>query len=61
MPGLEKQSFTRKYVLEGAALWIQSLVQGNDALHQQLVQLKEQERLNQLRLFPIEEDDKLGC
>ncbi|CAG8011744.1 unnamed protein product [Penicillium nalgiovense] len=61
VPGLEKQSFTRKYVLEGAALWIQKLVQGNDALHQQLGQLKEQEKLNQLRLFPIEEDEKLGC
>ncbi|KAJ6124766.1 hypothetical protein N7471_012083 [Penicillium samsonianum] len=56
VPGLEKQSYTRKYVLEGAALWIQSLVQGNDELHQQLAELKEQERLNQLRLFPIEEE-----
>jgi hypothetical protein len=58
VPGLEKHSYTRKYVLEEAALWIQNLLQGNDALEQQLQQLKEQEKLNKLRLFPIEEDEK---
>ncbi|OQE42219.1 hypothetical protein PENCOP_c004G02279 [Penicillium coprophilum] len=47
VPGLREQSYTRKYVLEEAALWIQSLVQGNDILHEQLKQLKEQEKLNQ--------------
>ncbi|KGO64936.1 hypothetical protein PITC_041550 [Penicillium italicum] len=57
VPGLEKQEYTRKYVLEEAALWIQRLVQGNDALHQQLGQLKEQEKLKQLRLFPMEEEE----
>ncbi|CAI7640329.1 unnamed protein product [Penicillium glandicola] len=60
VPGLEKQSYTRKYILEEAALWIQGLVQGNDVLHQQLGQLKEQERLNQLRLFPIEDEENVG-
>lgn len=57
VPGLEKHSYTRKYVLEEAALWIQKLLQGNDALEQQLQQLKGQEKLNKLRLFPIEEDE----
>lgn len=59
VPGLEKQEYTRKYVLEEAALWIQRLVQGNDALHQQLGHLKEQEKLKQLRLFPIEEEEEM--
>ncbi|KAJ5503018.1 hypothetical protein N7463_005892 [Penicillium fimorum] len=48
VPGLKEQSYTRKYVLEETALWIQSLVQGNDALHEQLRRLKEQENLSQL-------------
>ena len=61
VPGLEKQEYTRKYVLEETALWIQRLVQGNDALYQQLGQLKEQEKLKQLRLFPIEEEETVGC
>jgi hypothetical protein len=58
VPGLEKHSYTRKYVLEEAALWIQSLLQGNDALQRQLGELKEQEKMNRLRLFPVEEDDQ---
>ncbi|CAG8385128.1 unnamed protein product [Penicillium salamii] len=57
VPGLEKHSYTRKYVLAEAAIWIQNLLQGNDALEAQLQELKEQERLNQLRLFPVEEDE----
>lgn len=57
VPGLEKHSYTRKYVLAEAAIWIQKLLQGNDALEIQLQQLKEQERLNQLRLFPSDEED----
>lgn len=62
VPGLEKHSYTRKYVLEEAALWIQSLLRGNDALQRQLAGLKEQENMNRLRLFPAEEDDqKLTC
>ncbi|KAJ5964722.1 uncharacterized protein N7479_004598 [Penicillium vulpinum] len=60
VPGLDKQSYTRKYVLEGAALWIERLVEGNDTLHQQLEQLKEQERLNQSHLSPVEEE-KVNC
>jgi hypothetical protein len=55
---LEKHSYTRKYILEEAALWIQSLLQGNDALQRQLGELKEQENMNRLRLFPVEEDDQ---
>lgn len=61
VPGLEKQEYTRKYVLEETELWIQRLVQGNDALYQQLEQLKEQEKLKQLRLFPIEDEETVGC
>jgi hypothetical protein len=57
VPGLEKHSYTRKYVLQEAALWIEKLLQGNDALEQQLQQLKQQEKLNKLRLFPIEEEE----
>ncbi|KAJ5365108.1 hypothetical protein N7517_007994 [Penicillium concentricum] len=55
VPGLKEQSYTRKYVLEETALWIQSLAQGNDALHEQLRQLKEQEILSQL------DEEKVGC
>jgi hypothetical protein len=58
VPGLEKHSYTRKYILEEAALWIQSLLQGNDALERQLGKLKAQENMNRLRLFPAEEDDQ---
>jgi hypothetical protein len=61
VPGLQKQEYTRKYVLEETALWIQRLVQGNDALYQQLGQLKEQEKLKQLRLFPVDDDETVGC
>ncbi|CDM26999.1 Helix-loop-helix DNA-binding [Penicillium roqueforti FM164] len=61
VPGLERQSYTRKYVLEEAALWIQKLIQDNVALHQQLGELKEQEKLTQLRLFPVEKDEQVGC
>ncbi|OGE53100.1 hypothetical protein PENARI_c008G03465 [Penicillium arizonense] len=35
-----------------------SLLQGNDALQRQLGKLKEQEKMNRLRLFPAEEDDQ---
>jgi hypothetical protein len=55
---LEKHSYTRKYVLEEAAFWIQSLLQGNDALKRQLEELKEQEHMNRLRLFPVEEEEE---
>ncbi|KAJ5824500.1 hypothetical protein N7447_006840 [Penicillium robsamsonii] len=41
VPELKEQSYTRKYILEETALWIQSLVQGNDALHEQLRRLRE--------------------
>lgn len=58
VPGLEKHSYTRKYVLEEAAFWIQSLLQGNDALKRQLEELKEQEHMNRLRLFPVEEEEE---
>ncbi|CAI7593951.1 unnamed protein product [Penicillium discolor] len=61
VPGLEKQEYTRKFILEETALWIQRLVQGNDALFHQLGQLKEREKLKQLRLFPIEEEETASC
>ena len=57
VPGLEKHSYTRKYVLAEVAIWIQDLLRGNDALEAQLQQLKEQERLNQMRLFPVEAEE----
>jgi hypothetical protein len=49
VPRLKKQTYTRKYVLAEAAMWIQSLVQGNDTLREQLEQLKEQEKSIQLQ------------
>lgn len=61
VPGLERQEYTRKFILEETVLLIQRLVRGNDTLHQQLGQLKEQEKLKQLRLFPIEDEDMVGC
>ncbi|KAJ5788183.1 hypothetical protein N7457_003173 [Penicillium paradoxum] len=61
VPGLENHSYTRKYVLREAALWIQELLRGNDVLHQQLAQLKEQEKVNRVRLFPVEEDETPAC
>lgn len=61
VPGLEKQSYTRKYVLVEAAQWIQKLLQDNDALRQQLDGLKAQEEWGKVRLFPIEEDQKFLC
>ncbi|KAJ5207266.1 hypothetical protein N7491_002103 [Penicillium cf. griseofulvum] len=61
VPRLKKQTYTRKYVLAEAAMWIESLVQGNDALREQLGQLKEQEKLSQLQLIPIQDEEKAGC
>ncbi|KAJ5143189.1 uncharacterized protein N7515_001976 [Penicillium bovifimosum] len=42
VPGLQEHSYTRKYVLEEAALWIQSLLKGNDELRKQLADLEGQ-------------------
>lgn len=53
VPGLEKHSYTRKYVLMEAAQWIQKLLQDNEALRQQLNRLKEQEEWSKVRSFPI--------
>ncbi|KAJ5155294.1 hypothetical protein N7492_008097 [Penicillium capsulatum] len=43
VPALRGQSFTRKYVLEGAANYVEHLIDGNQALQQQLDEIKAKE------------------
>lgn len=39
VPGLEGQNFTRKYVLNSAAQYLEMLLEGNEALRRQLKQI----------------------
>ncbi|KAJ5571715.1 hypothetical protein N7535_005375 [Penicillium sp. DV-2018c] len=48
VPGLQDHSYTRKYVLEEAALWIKSLLKGNDELKNQLAELERQEEVDKV-------------
>jgi hypothetical protein len=56
VPGLVDHSYTRKYVLEEAALFIQSLLKGNDELRMQLGELEGREEVDKVRFSPFEED-----
>ncbi|KAJ6109898.1 hypothetical protein N7486_002133 [Penicillium sp. IBT 16267x] len=50
VPGLERNDFTRKYVLDEAARFVESLVKGNEELYRQLESLK-QEEVKDISLF----------
>lgn len=43
VPGLERNNFTRKYILDEAARYVESLVKGNEELYRQLESLQQEE------------------
>lgn len=50
VPGLERNNFTRKYILDEAARYVESLVKGNEELYRQLESLR-QEEVKDIPLF----------
>ncbi|KAJ5933521.1 hypothetical protein N7454_005850 [Penicillium verhagenii] len=56
VPGLENSNFTRKYILDEAARYLESLMKGNEELYRQLKCLElEQEELKDMDIQLLEE------
>ncbi|KAJ5663608.1 hypothetical protein N7507_004339 [Penicillium longicatenatum] len=51
VPGLERNNFTRKYILDETARYVESLVKGNEELYRKLEHLKQDEVKDDIPLF----------